>query len=335
MLSRMSMRVVWLATVAVISNINIVCAAEKGDHFGGIEFFGSSQMTRMELDKILALKPSAPLPSIEHALERLSGQLEKRHIQANLELISVPPDQVYISVDVLDSSVETIATRRLNSPRHVVLSTDKPLELLDQLYMRLSQLATEGRSPAETYKDGMKCYSDEPCAQLAEEIKRFAPKMRQEFLTVVDSDPDPARRVKAIDLLGWSGDVADTASRLIPALDDSDVRVRADVDRYLFPRLNLLGEDFPYDSLVAALSRQICRPSHQDRSKGLATLLALARTRQSTMRDIKRLDESRIKQLSQESLLLTVKEPAQKLIAEIDQWDKGPLSGAQKDPIQP
>lgn len=335
MLSASIMRHGWLATILVVVNIGIVTAAEKGDRFGGIEFYGSSQMTRMELDKMLALKPGAPLTAVEHALQRLSGQLEKRHVQANLELISVPPDQVYVSVDVLDSSVESIPTRRLNSPRHVILRSDKPIELLDELYARLNQLAAEGRSPTETYKEGMKCYSDEPCSQLVEEIKRFAPDMRQELLTVVDSDPDPTRRVKAIDLLGWSGNVADTAARLIPALDDSDVSVRADVDRYLFPRLNLLGEDFPYQSLVEALSRQICRPSHQDRSKGLVTLLAIARTRQSTLREIKRLDESRASQLSQESILLTVKDPAQKLVTEIAEWDKGPLHEAPKPLFEP
>jgi hypothetical protein len=150
--------------------------------------------------------------------------------------------------------------------------------------------------------------------------------MREELLAVVESDPDATRRRKAIELLGWSGEVPYTANRLTDAFDDSDPKVRVAAIRYVFPRLSLLPEDYPYIRLVQAASRELNRPSHQDRSKALYVLLWLSKKNVLFVRDIKELDEARLKQLASDSILPTVKVPAQQLLAIIAQWDKGPLS---------
>jgi hypothetical protein len=301
-------------------------ATEPGESYKGLEYFGSSQLTTMELEKILALKPGAPLPQVQKALDRLDKTLEARHIPNNLEVVAGEPGSVYISVDILDSSNETVPTRKLKNPRHVIVRSEKPFLVLDELTKRLEKLTDEGRAWSESYRDGSKYYSDEPSNQYVAEIERFAPDMREELLAVVESDPDATRRRKAIELLGWSGEVPYTANRLTDAFDDSDPKVRVAAIRYVFPRLSLLPEDYPYIRLVQAASRELNRPSHQDRSKALYVLLWLSKKNVLFVRDIKELDEARLKQLASDSILPTVKVPAQQLLAIIAQWDKGPLS---------
>lgn len=304
---------------------SVAASAPLGDKYSGIEYFGSSQVSRLEIEKILGLKPGASVAAVEKALERLSSQLEARHIPNNIEVVAGAPGTVYIAIDVLDSSVDSMPTRKLRSPRHVLVRSEKPFMILQQLNDRLEKLSSEGRTWTETYTDGLKYYSDEPANQCVAEIIRFAPDMQDELLAVVESDPDPSRRSKAIDLLGWSGNVPQTAYRLIDAMDDSDPKVRANAIRYIFPRLSMLPEEFAYDRLIAAASRELYRPSHQDRSKGLAMLLALARINVLFVRQIKELDETRVKQLADESILPTVKNPAQQLKTVIETWDKGPI----------
>lgn len=300
-------------------------ARPSGDHFEGVEFFGSSQMTRMELTKLLGLKSGAPVNSVERAIKRAAEQLERQHIRANFQMVSVSPDRVYVVVDIMDSREESLPTRRLKQPRHVILSTERPLELLVELHDRLDKLQAEGRMASESFPDGIKHFSDEPAEQIAAEIFKYLPNMRGEFLAVVDSDPDPTRRLAAVELLNFAGSVPDTAARLVPALDDSDAQVRIAVDRYIFPRLKLLNDEFPYTGLIDGLSRQLRRPTHEDRTKSLYTMLALSRVKPLLLRQIKEQDEQKIKELADQSVLPTVKDPCQSLISAIAEWDKGPL----------
>jgi hypothetical protein len=301
-------------------------AAQPGDAFKGIEYFGSSQLTTMELEKILALKPGANLAAVEKALDRLDKTLEARHIPNNVEVVAGEPGSIYIAVDILDSSNETVPTRKLKNSRHVIVRSEKPFLELDELNKRLEKLSDEGRTWTESYRDGAKYYSDEPSNQYVAEILRFAPDMREELLAVVESDPDATRRKKAIELLGWAGEVPYTANRLTDAFDDSDPKVRVAAIKYIFPRLSLLPDDYPYIRLIRAASRELNRPSHQDRSKALYVLLWLSKKNVLFMRDIKGLNEARLKHLASDSVLPTVKQPAQQLLAAIAEWDKGPVS---------
>src|SRR5205085_10189215 len=78
----------FLALAMLVSLAGGVSAAEPGDTYKGLEYFGSSQLTTMELEKILALKPGANLTSIQKALDRLDKTLETRHIPNNLEMVA-------------------------------------------------------------------------------------------------------------------------------------------------------------------------------------------------------------------------------------------------------
>jgi len=315
----------FLALALLVSLPAGVFAAEAGDTYKGLEYFGSSQLTTMELEKILALKPGANLTSIQKSLDRLDKTLETRHIPNNLEMVAGEPGSVFICVDILDSSNETVPTRKLKNPRHVLVRSEKPFLVLDDLTNRLQKLTDEGRPWSESYREGAKYYSDEPANQCVAEIQRFAPDMKEELLAVVESDPDATRRRKAVELLGWSGDVPYITNRLTDAFDDSDPKVRVAAIRYVFPRLALLPDEYPYIRLIQAASRELNRPSHQDRSKALYVLLWLAKKNILFVRDIKELDEARLKVLASDSVLPTVKVPAQQLLAIIAEWDKGPI----------
>lgn len=286
-----------------------------GVRYAGVEFYGSSQITRAEIDKILAVKQGATMEVVSRAVERLKKQLELRHVNAKVQIVSAPPGKFYLVVDVADSAADPVQTRRLKQPRHVLVRSDKPFLLLDQLEARLRKLTDEGRPWSEDIRDGMKFYSDEPCNAIVEQLGKQVPDMRLEFLAVVASDPDPNRRKRAVQLLNWAGAIPETAYYLIPAFDDADSDVRAEVARYMFSRFETLPDDFPFQMLIEAISRQLSRNSHQDRSKALYCLLALANQRPQLLSNIKVFNEERVKQLADASVIPTVKEPAQQLLA--------------------
>lgn len=296
-----------------------------GDVYKGLEYFGSSQLTTMELEKLLALKPGASLSQVQAALDRLDKTLDARHMPNNLEVVAGEPGSAYVVVDIIDSSTTTVPTRKLKNPRHVLVRSEKPFLVYDELTKRLEQLNTENRPWTESYVNGEKTYSDEPANQLVEQIKRFAPDMKGELLAVVESEPDATRRFKAVELLGWSGDIPYVANRLTDAFDDSDAKVRVAAIKYVFPRLSMLPEEYPWIRIIQAASRELNRPSHQDRSKALYVLLWVAKKNNLLLREIKGLDETRLKQLASDSVLPTVKGPAQQLLAMIAEWDKGPI----------
>lgn len=323
--SKTRFRIISIGLCLYLLSAQATRCAEVGDTYKGLEYFGSSQMTTMELEKILALKPGSSLAQVQRALDKLDKVLESKHMPNNLEMVAGEPGTVYIAVDILDSSSETVPTRKLKNPRHVLVRSEKPFLMLDEMTKRLDKLTEEGRQYSETYRDGSKYYSDEPANQYIAEIERFAPDMKEELLAVVESDPDATRRRKAVELLGWAGDVPYVANRLTDAFDDSDPKVRVAAIRYVFPRLSMLPEDYPFIRLIEAASRELNRPSHQDRSKALYVLLWLAKKNVLWVRDIKELDLARLKQLASDSVLPTVKVPAQQLLAIIAEWDKGPI----------
>jgi len=293
--------------------------------FAGVEYFGSSQMTRKELAKMISLKPGAAFPSVQRAADKLSKLLDQRHLAANVEVVQASDGAIYVAVDVMDSSMESVPVRNLKEPHHIIVRSEKPFLLLAQLDARLQTLSIEGRPASEKIEDGAKVYSDEAANQLAIQIQKFAPAMAGELLSVLDSDPDPHRRKAAVDILGWAGDIPQMGAKLIESLDDSDPSVRASVVRYLFSRLSYLPDDFPFPALIEGASRELNRPSHQDRSKGLYLLLALARKDIVFMRQIQDLDEARVKQLSEESIVPTIKNPAAELLAIFAKSRKDPV----------
>jgi hypothetical protein len=306
-----------LVAVSMILSLGTpVCAVPKPQTgFAGIEFYGSSQVSRSELDRYLGLKPGARLEQISKAVDRLNKKLAERHINSYVEIVEGGPSTVYVVVSVSDSQSDAAPTRHLKHPRHVQLTTDKPLLLLDELDTRLEKLSDGGRPWSEQLRSGLKYYTDEPANQIVEQETQLVPGMRDELIAVVESDPDPSRRRRAIQLLSWAGSIPDTSRRILPALDDADPSVRVETARYLFPRMELLPDDFPYDQLLASFSRLLNRPTHQDRSKALYCLLALCSQHPDLIGAAKDADEEKVKNLASTSQLQSIKAAADQLLA--------------------
>lgn len=303
-------------------------AADDELKYAGLEYFGSSQISRKEIEQILRLKVGGSSRNVEQAVARLRKTLDDKHLIAVVDSVATGPG-VFVVADIEDSK-EDLPMRVLDNPHHVRVASEKPSLLLMKLDERLEKLNFEGRKSAETYPGGVKMYSDEPANQLVEELRRFGPPMRDEWLTIVVSDPDPLRRVEAIRLLNWAGNYEDTCAKLVAALDDSSHLVRGEVVKFIFPRLRYLSENFPFNELAAALCRQIMRPSHEDRSKGLYCIIALLRMRPLLTAPMKQCAEKRIRTLADESIIPTVKAPAQQLLATFS----GPMPRPQLPPEQ-
>lgn len=244
-------------------------ASDTSYRYAGLEFFGSSQLTYEEVDKMLRLKPGAKMKTIENAVAKFNEKIDKLKLFANVEIISSTNDRVFVVVDVIEPSHDEIATRKLTNPHHVTTKSTKPNILLDKLKARLNQLNLQGRPWKVEFKEGIKYFSDEPANQIVTDIRTFAPTMREDWLSVIASDPNPDRRIEAIDLLNWSQSYPDTCYSLIGAIDDSNYQVRAAAVRFIYDRLDLLPDNFPFDDLMHALCRQVRRPSHEDRVKSL------------------------------------------------------------------
>lgn len=291
-----------------LSNFQAVNAAPvvREETFAALEFYGSSQLSKMELEKILSLRPGASYRSVVSAIERLNRALKIRRLESNVQMVRGENHEIYLSVDVVGEDNDT-PVRHLESPHQVEFRSEMPVELLGKLHTRLDLLDSEGRPPAEEYRNGLKFFSDEPCNQIVKDLMRFCPDMRDELLTLIDHDPSAVRRANAVELLNWSGDVPDTLLRLLPAVDDIDVGVRTLATRYIFNRLSILPDTFPYEEIADVYSRDLTRPSHQDRSKALIVLLALARQRPNLLRQIREQNAKRIAYLKERSQIPSIK----------------------------
>ncbi|HEY9776963.1 MAG TPA: hypothetical protein V6C81_24575 [Planktothrix sp.] len=304
-----------LMTLSVVTAQCQYGVIAKGDEprFAGVEFYGSSQVTKLELEKMLGIKPGASASATESARKRIEKQLEARHLDARVEVVQESGNELYVVVDLPDSGEEA-PLRRFNAPHHVSVRTEKPFIVLADLKARIAEVEGQGRDVKEIMNNGFRSFSDEPCNQFVTEIRKYAGVMREELIAVVDADPSPERRVQAIELLGWAGEFPDSMVRVIPAIDDVDPEVRASADRFIFPRLALLPPNFPYQQLVAAWSRQITRRSHEDRAKGLYCLLALCTVHPQVIHSVRLASATRVQQLATSTILPTVKNPADQLL---------------------
>lgn len=288
-------------------------AAEPGGGFHAVEFYGSSLLTRHELEKMLALKPGASYQSVTRAVARLEKALAARRLKANIDIAN-DVGGIVVAVDIVENGVVGVPTRKLKFPRHIALSSDVPLQIFDEMMARRETLAAQGRPVTESYPEGIKRFSDEPCNQYAEKLLRRVPAMMEELLTMVASDPDPTRRSRAIELLNWAGDYPDLCYKLLPAVNDSSEQVRASAARFIYPRIKMLPEDFPFEDFVEAFSHQLSRPSHMDRMLALRCLMECGRTHEITLYAIKEFDLERLKQLDSMSVVETIKQPAHQLV---------------------
>jgi hypothetical protein len=301
-----------------LSILLVICSnaawADNVGSYAGIEFLGSSRISRADLERLVNLKSDANSQRVNAAALRLQKHFEHEHLRASIEVVSVAADQLALVVDVPDP-LSSIVTRRLNSPHHVRLTSEKPFLLLADLHSRLDQLEQEGRPAQEEWRDSYKFYSDEAANQTIEAIQKFLPTMRKELLETVDCDPDPIRRAQSIELLEWGPEPNDTAMNMLAAIDDVDLRVRVECAKYFYARLGLFADDFPYDALVEGLARMLSRPTHQDRSKSLYCLLKLCQVHKEVVPLAKSLCERRAGELSKQSILPTIKQPAETLLS--------------------
>lgn len=281
-------------------------AYDQGGSYVGLEFYGSPQMSREEVEKFLGLHNGSSYKSVSAGVERLRRQLKARGMEANVQIVTGDGSDLYVSVDILGDEHQ-MPPRILQDPQTVNFRSEEPVQLLEKLHQRLDLLEAQGRPASEEMRDGMKFYSDEPCNQIVMELIRHCGPMREELLFLIDHDPNAVRRNAAAELLSWAGEIPETAARLLPAVDDIDVTVRTTVTRYLFKSLPYLPDDFPYADMVEVYSRDLRRPSHEDRSKSLYMLLALLKKRPELVRQVRSLDDKRIAQLKERSLVPSIK----------------------------
>ncbi|MBX9690846.1 MAG: hypothetical protein K2Z81_00570 [Cyanobacteria bacterium] len=302
-----------LAIFLVSSTQTPALAKDKDGGFVALEYFGSSLISRSEIEDVLDLKPGRPLSTVETSVKKLNRELDKRRLLSNVQTISLPDGRIFVVVD-LEERGDVVPTTNLINPHHVMTKSEKPEILLESLKERLNRLQSEGRKYQESYPQGMRTFSDEPASQIIQEIRRFAPLMRSEWLEVVQSDPDPKRRKDAIELLNWAGNYAQTCEILLPALDDMSFIVRTATTRFIYPRLELLPDDFPFTKLAAALSRQIDRPSHEDRVLALQCIRRLLTLRPELTPPMMRATYKRVKELAEDSRIPTLKKAASEML---------------------
>ncbi|MBY0549475.1 MAG: hypothetical protein K2W95_19520 [Candidatus Obscuribacterales bacterium] len=292
-----------------------VFSARDGSGYIGLEFLGSTQLSRLEIEKILALKPGATLESARKALERLKAKLELKHIKTNIDLVPGDRNNFFIAIDVVESGLSNkLPTRALQNPHHVFLNNEKPFTLLEQLRVRQDKLIETGRPTDESYREGMKTFSDEPSQRIAEQEVKELEGQQRSLLTIVSTDPNPNRRVSAIELLNFVPDWLSSCVALIPAIDDSDAGVRAAATKFIWARLPNMPDDFPFQDLMEGLSRQLMRPSHGDRTRSLACLISLCKRDSDAISAVKEFDSERLKQITDSSILPEVQAMAGQLM---------------------
>jgi hypothetical protein len=289
-----------------------VRAADDGPTYSGVEFFGSSQISHLELEKELGIKPGARLEAVFKAATRLQKKLEERRLPSTVEVVT-ELGKSYVAVDIADPS-SGVPLRKLDAPHRVYLSNELPFNILDQMSARMQKLADEGRPATVKYENGIKFFSDEPLNQFAEKLLKAVPPMRSQFFQMIANDPDSGRRRHAVEVLNWDTRPVQDVLDLAPALDDATPGVRLAADSFIRGRLDILPDNFPIQVLVEAFSRELSRPSHSDRVAALKSLLTIARVHPFALGSIKAADEERLKLLQSQSVLSSIKEPAAQLL---------------------
>ncbi len=289
--------------------------------FTDFEYMGSSLLTRVELEKLLHLSAGADYRKMEKACQRVKKTLSDRRIITYTDIVDGGAGNLFAVVDISEPG-RIIPTRPLSDPRYIRVPTEKPELLLKDLRARLLQLTFEGRSYKEIYKNGNKNYSDAVADAKVEEIVAYAKvsALRDAWLNIVQSDPSPERRVDAIELLNWAGNYPDTMARIMPALDDVNQDVRVAAAKFIYARLDLLPYDFPYGKLTAAFCRQIQRPSHGDRLKGMACLSVLLRDKPEMVPPTREVAGQQIELIAQRTHIPPLRELTEKVKLLLSQY---------------
>ena len=126
-------------------------------------------------------------------------------------------------------------------------------------------------------------------------------------------------RQAAATLLNWvGGDVEKTLRESQSLLDDPDDGVRNNVSRFMIQFVGEVKSKRVRHQLIDAFVRQIERPSHGDRNKGLYNLLAIAKASPADRDYIRRHAGEPVRYLAQNSVVFNVRGPARELVALVD-----------------
>ena len=275
---------------------------------------GSSQTSRPELEKLVHLKPGATYESTVKAVERVQLAFDKKSVKASVEVV---PDggNYFITVDIPNTGFkDKTQNRRLDNPHHIYMKNEKPFALLQELKTRLQKLVDEGRQTTERYQDGIRLYDDVAALNITENLMKELQGQTPYIFKILETDPNGERRAQACEMLNWCADPIGNCAAVLPALDDSDMRVRMAAAKYIWARTNMLPDIFPFDELTEALSRQLARPTHHDRVRALAALLALAKRDPDSISDIKNLDEDKLREIAENSVMPSVQNSARQLL---------------------
>lgn len=305
-----------LVTCFAIFSLSIPAfpAAREGG-FGGLEYLGSSQISRAELEKLVRLKPGASYESCVRCVEKLQLYFDNKAVKASVELV---PDggNYYVAVDIAETGFKkSTFNRQLIDTKHVYMRNEKPFALLQDLKTRLQKLVDEGRPTSEKYQDGIRLYEDVACLNITENLMKELKGQTPYIFKILESDPNGERRAQATEMLNWCPDPIGNCVAVIPALDDSDMRVRMAAAKYIWARTNMLPDIFPFDDLLEGLSHQLARPTHHDRVRALAALIALAKRDPDSLQGIKDFDSEKLREIAETSVIPSVQNSARQLLA--------------------
>ena len=303
-----------LLVCVLFASFAVPCrAGENKGGYAGLEFLGASLISRIELDKLFHLHAGSSIETTSKAVERVQQALEQKLVKTNIAIVPAG-NNFFVAVDVIETGLAAPANRLLQDPHHIGLPNEKPFAILEELKTRLQKLADEGRPAAESYQEGFRVYSDFACTRIAERMAHELDGQKPYLFQVLASDPNNERRAAVAEMLNWTVDPVQNCQALIPALDDSDMHVRMAASKYIWARINLLSDNFPFDSLLEALTRQLSRPSHHDRIRAMSALMALGKRDSDSITGIKTFDEARLKEIAANSIIPSVQELARQIL---------------------
>ncbi|MBY0377234.1 MAG: hypothetical protein K2Q33_01555, partial [Gammaproteobacteria bacterium] len=98
---------VWTLSSIFVSNFVAFTApcfasSQPKVRYLGLEFFGSSQVSQLEIEKFLGLKTGSYVTNPVKNIEKLNNELTKRNLEAIIELVPQGDDSFFLAVDIVD-----------------------------------------------------------------------------------------------------------------------------------------------------------------------------------------------------------------------------------------
>lgn len=308
-------------------------AAEKKEteeetrwHWTDFEIIGQRDHGRDEIVELLPVELGEPYDDDPELFERCAERLEAELDVASASCSAVRffDGKAYLLVEIIAKGEESRAEFR-PTPEGAVEADAEIFELQTQLMDRLSSNFRHGREIGEHMEDGYLDYRDPEMHAIVEKLRRLAPPHREDLVCVIAEDADPARRARAAWLLNWAGDEAKSIAEVHAYLDDPSGLVRNDVSRFMLHYLEKVEDEEVLRGVIDSLARQLERPGHGDRNKAVYALAAVLEAHPDTAPYMRERAGEWLRRLADQSVLMNVGEPAQKLLADLER--QAPSSG--------